>query len=265
LWPHPRRLGTRRLRQGLQQEGFHGKATTLVGLPATIVCAPIPDTTQVLAKLSGILGPNHDPISQWVPGSSSIVTADLSFAKQAWWAGQVAEAGRARLLMVGTARDFVRLTHHEGPFASAWLSAIPKRSLNNIRPDTDFRRLCKFWLGLPLLPGRGRPSLIVRYCPAIDPFDDHFTTCRKNGITKRHNALRDAWVQVLTSAGIRQTQEVTVPGGDRPDDILMIRWDKGTDVCIGFTVTSPLALDAFPLNTERPVGRARKCGKRPSI
>lgn len=138
--------------------GFHGKATTLVGLPATIVSAPIPDTPQVLAKLSGILGPNHDPISQWVPAPSSLVTADLSFAKQAWWAGQVAEARRARPPTFGTARDFVCLANQEGPFASAWFSAIPKQSLNNILPDTDFRSLCKFWLGLPLLP-EGTPIM----------------------------------------------------------------------------------------------------------
>jgi len=65
------------------------------------------------------------------------------------------------------------------------------------------------------------------------------TTCRKNGITKRHNALRDAWAQVLTSAGIQHAKEVIVPCGDRPANILKISWD------------SPLALHAFPLNTEK--------------
>lgn len=231
--------------------GFHAKATSLVGLPPAIAAFPIPDTPEVLAKLSLTLGPNHDPVSRWAPAPSSVVTADLSYAKQAWWAEQVAEARKARLLTFGTARDHVRLANQEGPFASAWLSAIPNRSLNNILPDTDFRSLCRYWLGLPLLP----EAVPLPECPechdALDPFGDHFVTCRKNGFTRRHNALRDTWAQVLASGGIRHAKEVAVPGGDRPADILLIGWDKGTDVCVDLTITSPLGLDAYPLNTEK--------------
>jgi len=97
--------------------GFHARASTLVGLPSSVTSSLVPDTPEVLARLSSVLGTNHDPISQWVPSPSSVATAESSYAKQAWWVEQVAEARRARLPMWGTARDQVRLENQEGPFA----------------------------------------------------------------------------------------------------------------------------------------------------
>ena len=222
-----------------------------MGLPEEFALTPLPDTPQVLSVMSTTLGPNHDPVSRWLASPPTLVNADLSYAKQSWWAGQVAEARKARLPTFGTARDHVRLLNQDGPFASAWLSAIPNRALRTVFPDVDFRSLCRFWLGLPLLPdGLPLPS-----CPecreAIDPFGDHFVACRKNGFTRRHNALRDAWSQVLTASNIRHDKEVSVPSGDRPADILLIGWDKGMDVCVDLTVTSPTALDCYPLNPEK--------------
>ena len=111
--------------------GFHGNATPFVGVPSEIARAQIPDTAEVLANLSNVLGPNHDPVSRWAATPSALVTADSSFTKQVWWADQVAEARKAHLPTLGTARDHVRLVNQEGPFASAWLSAIPNRALNN--------------------------------------------------------------------------------------------------------------------------------------
>jgi len=58
-------------------------------------------------------------------------------------------------------------------------------------------------------------------------------------------------VQVLVSGNIRHAKEVTTPEGDRPADILLIGWDKGTDVCVDFNVTSPLSWDLYPLNLDR--------------
>ena len=241
--------------------GFHGRATTMVGLPADVASILTPDAPDVIARLASLLGPNHDPMSRWVLAPSALVTADLSYAKQAWWAEQVAEARRLRLPSLGTARDHVRLLNQEGPFASSWLSAIPNRSLNNVFLDTEFRSLCRFWLGLPLLPeGETLPPCPECGC-SLDPFGDHFVTCRKNGLSRRHNALRDSWSQVLTASNIRHSKEVSTPHGDRPTDILLLGWDKGTDVCVDITITSPLGRvgrgrpDYLALNRER---RARK-------
>ena len=77
--------------------GFHGKATTFVGLPHELSTTPLRDTTLVLVKMASSLGPNHDHVSRRLTSPTALVTADLSHAKQSWWAGQVAEARKSRL------------------------------------------------------------------------------------------------------------------------------------------------------------------------
>ena len=44
---------------------------------------------------------------------------------------------------------------------------------------------------------------------------------------------------------------MSTPGGDRPADILLIGWDKGTNGRVDFTTTSPLRLDPYPLSLEK--------------
>lgn len=85
----------------------------------------------------------------------------------------------------------------------------------------------------------------------LDAYGDHFVTCAKNGMTRRHNALRDAWAQVLLSANVPHVKEVATNEGDRPADILLVAWDKGRDVAVDFTVSSPCTLDCYPLSPER--------------
>ena len=145
----------------------------------------------------------------------------------------------------------MRLVNQDGPLATAWLNAVPNKAQNNAIEDPDFRSLCRFWLGLPLLP----EGTCLPPCPeckeAIDPFGDHFVTCRKNGFTRRHNSLWDAWAHVLSVSQIPHAMEVAVPGGDRPADILLLGWDKGRDVAVDITITSPTALDALPFCLHR--------------
>ena len=70
----------------------------------------------------------------------------------------------------------------------------PNKAHRTEIPDTEFRLLLRWWLGLPLLPvGATLPG-----CPlcrgSIDPFGDHFVCCEQNGCTQRHNAFRNACV-----------------------------------------------------------------------
>jgi len=100
-------------------------------------------------------------------------------------------------------------------------------------------------LALPLLPEAVPPPGCPKCHDALDSFGDRFVTCRKNGTTRRHNALRDAWSHILVTWGIHHAKKVAVPNGDLPADILLIAWDKGTDVCVDLTITSPIGLDAY--------------------
>ena len=84
----------------------------------------------------------------------------------------------------------------------------------------------------------------------VDPFGDHFTNCKLNGITRRHNALRDAWSHLLSTSAISHIREAVSGSGHRPADILLLNWDKGRDIAVDFTVVSPLTIDALPLSVD---------------
>jgi hypothetical protein len=72
----------------------------------------------------------------------------------------------------------------------------------------------------------------------------------KNGITRRHNALRDEWSKMLVTACVPHAKEVCAVAQKRPADILLLAWDKGQDMCVDFTICNPLTADAFPLNLD---------------
>ena len=177
---------------------------------------------------------------------AAILSAYVTTTSQSWWTEQVA---RARLGKMGTARDQIRMISQEGSLASGWLAVTPSRARNTTLSDIDFRSLCRYWLGLPLMPD-GAP----RECPlcheTCDPFGDHFVNCRKNGWTRRHNAVRDEICNVLCAAGISHRKEVLAGGRDRPADVLLLSWDKGRDVCIDLTVVNPFTAESYPLSLE---------------
>ena len=49
--------------------------------------------------------------------------------------------------------------------------------------------------------------------PTSFPFGDHLLACHKNGMTFRHNLVRDAWAKVLMRAGIPHKKEVVSLAG----------------------------------------------------
>jgi hypothetical protein len=92
--------------------------------------------------------------------------------------------------------------------------------------DADYRLLLRWWLGLPILPvGQTLPG-----CPlcgdAVDPFGDHLVCCEKNGNARRHNALRDAFFDVLVASAIPSAKEVACGGQQRPADILLLTLER---------------------------------------
>ena len=149
-----------------------------------------------------------------------------------------------------------RLRSQEGPIANGWMSVLPCKALRTDINDVDYRVLLHWWLGLPLLPiGCTPPG-----CPAcgepVDPFGDHFVCCPKNGITRRHNALRDAIFEVLVQNAIPAAKEVTSRNRKRPADILLVAWERGRDVAVDLTVTHPLGLASYPFVVDNA---ARHC------
>ena len=224
-------------------------AGTSVGCPQDLLTYLSDDTTATLTSVVSKLGQNHDIPDRWLQNPSLIQHADKQQMSQHWWTGQLAKVRRQVLKSQGTARDQIRLLSQEGPVASAWLNVTPSKVANTLIPDSDFRSLCRYWLGLPLLPDGSTAK-----CPLcgsmVDPFGDHFTNCKNNGPTRRHNALRDAWSNLLSTSAISHRREAVSGNGQRPADILLLNWDKGRDVAVDFTIVSPLTLDALPLSVE---------------
>ena len=117
--------------------------------------------------------------------------------------------------------------------------------------DPEFRGLCRYWLGVPLLPmGRTLPP-----CPAcgkaVDPFGDHFVTCMSNGCTERHNELRDALSALMAKARVAHEVEAGDGTGRRPADLLLKHFSGGHDVAVDITVTSCMQVAEHPLDARK--------------
>ena len=212
-----------------------------LGPPETVTSLP-PDVIPTLRSLTSVLGPSHDPTSRWIADPLQACSAASPFTTQAWWAEQVTQGRWATLSTLGTARDRVRLSAQEGVLAGEWLRVIPSPNTRTVIPDREFRSLCCWWLGVPVVSVGDRPVK----CPMpacredLDAYGDHLVCCPHNGPTKRHNALRDAWCAVLRSAAIDHGREVIARGGCRPADILLNGWDGGCDVAVDLVISHPL-------------------------
>ena len=230
-----------------------------VGVPDVALSLAAPDLISTIGTLREQLGPNFEPLAAWHANPSQLASATIDHASQHWWAEQVAMEQRSRLCQSGTARDMARLRSQDGPVANGWMSVLPSKALRTDIPDVDFRMLLRWWLGLPLLP----TGCTLPGCPLceepVDPFGDHFVCCSKNGLTRRHNALRDAIFDVLMQSAIPAAKEVTSRNRRRPADILLVAWERGRDVAVDLTVTHPLSLSAHPIvvdNVQRHCRRA---------
>ena len=131
------------------------------------------------------------------------------------------------------------------------MKVLPSVAMGTVLSDVDYRSLCRWWLGLPLLP----QGCILPPCTAcgeaLDTYGDHLVCCSHNGVTRRHHAMRDAWSALLTKAGVSHAKEVEAPSGNRPADLLLKAWDKGTDMAVDLTVSHPFGLDQMPLRAEK--------------
>ena len=231
--------------------GLQARGTAWVGAPDGLLNQPSADLHKVLQEVGNHVGTNHDPLVRWQADPGRLATAEPSQTSQRWWAEQVSRARLQRLRARGSARDRCRLQVQDGPLANGWMKVLPSAAAGTVLSDVDYRSLCRWWLGLPILP----QGCILPPCSAcgeaLDTYGDHLVCCPQNGLTRRHHALRDAWSSLLTKAGASHAKEVEAPSGNRPADLLLKAWDKGTDIAVDLTVSHPFALDQMPLRTEK--------------
>jgi len=88
----------------------------------------------------------------------------------------------------------VRFTSQKEPHAMTWASVTPCRAKGSLLPNTNFRCLLRFNLGLPVDPGlsSGAQNWTCPHCNAkMDINGHHLICCKLNGIVRRHGVVQD--------------------------------------------------------------------------
>ncbi|GKC87222.1 hypothetical protein Tco_1147871 [Tanacetum coccineum] len=129
---------------------------------------------------------------------------------------------------------------------SDWLRVVPISGLGQTMNGKTYRCVLCYRLGVPLFfvsPPCSACSKVFRG----DIYGDHDVSCAGIiGIKHRHNVVRDTLVDICFRSGISAGKEVDIglDGGRdkplRPADMLLYSWDKGLDVCVDLTGSSPL-------------------------
>ena len=169
-----------------------------------------------------------------------------------------------------TSRQLALWKSQQGSHSSDWLRAVPISGLGQTMNDRTYRCVLGYRLGIPLFR-------VTRPCSACsrvfegDIFGDHAVFCAGIiGIKHRHNLVRDTLLDICFRSGISAGREVDiglVDGHDkplRPADLLLYSWDKGLDVCVDLTGSSPLtqsALADFVPGRVVTDAAQRKCAK----
>ena len=223
---------------------FLVKASEL-GFPAETVVAP-PDFRACLRDAQRWVGGSFEPVEKWLT-SGAITDIMNEHRSQRWWSDCVHKAMWAALRSQGTVRDQCRLQLQGMTSSMAWLSPPPGEGMGSSFTGREYRLLLRWHLGVPLLV----PELGGRPCPRCgasnDVYGDHLVCCKRNGVTARHNAIRDALADVLQENGIPVQKEVglgafcDVESGERPADLLLPVFNAAGPLAVDILAPHPLA------------------------
>ncbi|GJU20705.1 hypothetical protein Tco_1154047 [Tanacetum coccineum] len=129
---------------------------------------------------------------------------------------------------------------------SDWLRVVPISGLGQTMNGKTYRCVLCYRLGVPLF-SVSKPCSACSKVFTGDIYGDHAVSCAGIiGIKHRHNVVRDTLVDICFRSGISAGKEVDIGLGGgcdkplRPADMLLYSWDKGLDVCVDLTGSSPL-------------------------
>ena len=172
-----------------------------------------------------------------------------------------AKQRREMLNKVPTECDRVRLQGVSAPRASAWLSAVPSKVLDNHLSNQDLIITIKIWLGIEVHDGVG----FCPFCNMIgDPCGRHSGSCMAGGdVTTRHNQIRDENHKLCVRGGLRPEGLLHRLGepnarGRRPADVIVTgHWpSNGRKTALDFAVTMPMQDRYRQAAAERPLAAA---------
>ncbi|KAL6575177.1 hypothetical protein OROMI_012462 [Orobanche minor] len=169
-----------------------------------------------------------------------------------------------------TTRQVALWKSQHGEHTSDWLRAVPISVFGQTMNGRTYRSVKSYQLGIPMFP-------VSRSCSACsrvfhdDVFGDHAVSCSGTvGVKHRHNLVRDTLLDIYFQSRISAAKEVDVgliDGHDkpfRPADLLLYSWDRGRDVYVDLTGSSPLTQSAMADYALRRVvidAVRRKCAK----
>ena len=242
--------------------GFLSTGGRRVGAPTFALAPEMTDTACVLEDLSSRLGPNFDPLTQWIGNPSLVSTADSTHCAQSWWSAAIGKSTLDHLIDNARPRDQARLLEQRNGIGTTWMTALPAcGSAGIIHPDQYVLGL-KWWLGVPLLTTAGSR------CPGCgqdaNPEGDHFLCCPRNNYAKRHDAVQDAIFNILSTSGLAVAREVALPSDQearlRPADLLLNNWLNGQPLAVDVTVSHnwPPGNSASPARDNWRPGLRRK-------
>nr|GEX57209.1 hypothetical protein [Tanacetum cinerariifolium] len=126
------------------------------------------------------------------------------------------------------------------------LLVVPIARLGQTMNGRTYLYVLCYWLDV-LLFSVPKPCSTCSKVFAAYIYEDHVVACAGIvGIKHRHNILHDTHVNICFWSRIFTGKEVDIRlggGGDkplRPADILLYSWDRGLDVCVDLTGSSPL-------------------------
>ncbi|GJX30873.1 hypothetical protein Tco_0240728 [Tanacetum coccineum] len=127
-----------------------------------------------------------------------------------------------------------------------WLRLVPISRLGQTMKNRTYRCVLCYWLGVPLFFVPKSCSTCSRVFVG-DIYGDHAISCAGIvGIKHRHNIASDTLVDIYFWSVISAGKEVDIGLGRgrdkplRPADMLLFLWDKGLNVYVDLTSSSPL-------------------------
>ena len=219
---------------------FFAKGADQIGLPQYTRQVSATLVTPVLEEMQSLLGPNFDPLAQWIGSHASMGSASGQHLSQRWWSQALGTRAMNRLLDSVSPRDQARLLEQQNGVGTAFMAVTPSNSLHTTIPSDLYRLGLKWWLGLPLIGASEDPVLCPGCGSQVDEHGDHLLCCPRNNYSKRHNALQECLANILTESGQGFATEVQVPNCPdaqlRPADLLLRAWDNGADTAVDLTV-----------------------------
>ncbi|GKD38803.1 hypothetical protein Tco_1259010 [Tanacetum coccineum] len=129
---------------------------------------------------------------------------------------------------------------------SDWLTVVLISGLGQTMNGKTYRCVLCYWLCVHLFS----VSSSCLACSRVftrDIYEDHAVSCADIiGIKYRHNVVRDTLVDICFRSGISDGKEVDIglDGGRdkprRPANMLLYSWNRGLNVCVDLTGSSPL-------------------------